>query len=199
MGIRFFLAAFFAILISSTTVLAQLGPKDGADLSPTESKPHQSRAAGAGFFPRRCRRQDHRVIGVPRQEDRRLGFLSRLLVTLLHGTAREAEKFIVETREGKSANPRGQRRQPRGIEKIRRNAQQTLRRRLRFSAARRQRSQGDQPLRHTSIRTAAAGRIRRLSSSTRRASCVGNLSKSITKSGRRTKRFAASWRRSSRA
>jgi cytochrome oxidase Cu insertion factor (SCO1/SenC/PrrC family) len=36
MGIRFFLAAFFAILISSTTVLAQLGPKDGADLSSTE-------------------------------------------------------------------------------------------------------------------------------------------------------------------
>ena len=36
MGIRFFLAAFFAILISSTTVFAQLGPKDGADLSPTD-------------------------------------------------------------------------------------------------------------------------------------------------------------------
>jgi cytochrome oxidase Cu insertion factor (SCO1/SenC/PrrC family) len=36
MGIRFFLAAFFAILLSSTTVLAQLGPKDGADLSPTD-------------------------------------------------------------------------------------------------------------------------------------------------------------------
>ena len=36
MGIRFFLAAFFAVLISSTTVLAQLGPKDGADLSPTD-------------------------------------------------------------------------------------------------------------------------------------------------------------------
>ena len=36
MGIRFFMAAFFAILISSTTVLAQLGPKDGADLSPTD-------------------------------------------------------------------------------------------------------------------------------------------------------------------
>ena len=36
MGIRFFLAAFFAILISSTSVLAQLGPKDGADLSPTD-------------------------------------------------------------------------------------------------------------------------------------------------------------------
>jgi len=36
MGIRFFLAAFFAILISSTTVVAQLGPKDGADLSPTD-------------------------------------------------------------------------------------------------------------------------------------------------------------------
>jgi cytochrome oxidase Cu insertion factor (SCO1/SenC/PrrC family) len=33
---RFFLAAFFAVLISSTTVLAQLGPKDGADLSPTD-------------------------------------------------------------------------------------------------------------------------------------------------------------------
>jgi len=33
---RFFLAAFFAILLSSTTVLAQLGPKDGADLSPTD-------------------------------------------------------------------------------------------------------------------------------------------------------------------
>ena len=28
--------AFFAILLSSTTVLAQLGPKDGADLSPTD-------------------------------------------------------------------------------------------------------------------------------------------------------------------
>jgi len=36
MGIRFFLAAFFAILLSSTTVLAQLGPKDGADMSPTD-------------------------------------------------------------------------------------------------------------------------------------------------------------------
>ncbi len=36
MGIRFFLAAFFVILLSSTTVLAQLGPKDGADLSPTD-------------------------------------------------------------------------------------------------------------------------------------------------------------------
>jgi cytochrome oxidase Cu insertion factor (SCO1/SenC/PrrC family) len=36
MGIRFFLAAFFAILLSSTTVLAQLGPKDGTDLSPTD-------------------------------------------------------------------------------------------------------------------------------------------------------------------
>ena len=36
MGIKFFLAAFFAILLSSTTVLAQLGPKDGADLSPTD-------------------------------------------------------------------------------------------------------------------------------------------------------------------
>jgi cytochrome oxidase Cu insertion factor (SCO1/SenC/PrrC family) len=36
MGIRFFLAAFFAILLSSTTVLAQLGPKDGVDLSPTD-------------------------------------------------------------------------------------------------------------------------------------------------------------------
>ena len=36
MKTRFFLAAFFAILISSTTVLAQLGPKDGADLSPTD-------------------------------------------------------------------------------------------------------------------------------------------------------------------
>jgi len=36
MGIRFFLAAFFAILLSSTTVLAQLGPKDGADLGPTD-------------------------------------------------------------------------------------------------------------------------------------------------------------------
>ena len=36
MGRRFFLAAFFAILLSSTTVLAQLGPKDGADLSPAD-------------------------------------------------------------------------------------------------------------------------------------------------------------------
>ena len=36
MKTRFFLAAFFAILISSTTVVAQLGPKDGADLSPTD-------------------------------------------------------------------------------------------------------------------------------------------------------------------
>ena len=36
MGRRFFLAAFFAILLSSTTVLAQLGPKDGTDLSPTD-------------------------------------------------------------------------------------------------------------------------------------------------------------------
>ena len=36
MGIRFFLAGFFAISLSSTTVLAQLGPKDGADLSPTD-------------------------------------------------------------------------------------------------------------------------------------------------------------------
>ena len=36
MKTRFFLAAFFAILLSSTTVLAQLGPKDGADLSPTD-------------------------------------------------------------------------------------------------------------------------------------------------------------------
>ena len=36
MGRRFFLAAFFAALISSTTVLAQSGPKDGADLSPTD-------------------------------------------------------------------------------------------------------------------------------------------------------------------
>jgi cytochrome oxidase Cu insertion factor (SCO1/SenC/PrrC family) len=36
MGTRFFLAAFFAVLISSTTVLAQSGPKDGADLSPTD-------------------------------------------------------------------------------------------------------------------------------------------------------------------
>ena len=36
MARRFFLAAFFAVLISSTTVLAQLGPKDGADLSPTD-------------------------------------------------------------------------------------------------------------------------------------------------------------------
>lgn len=36
MKTRFFLAAFFAVLISSTTVLAQLGPKDGADLSPTD-------------------------------------------------------------------------------------------------------------------------------------------------------------------
>jgi cytochrome oxidase Cu insertion factor (SCO1/SenC/PrrC family) len=36
MGIRFFLAAFFAILISNSTVLAQLGPKDGTDLSPTD-------------------------------------------------------------------------------------------------------------------------------------------------------------------
>jgi cytochrome oxidase Cu insertion factor (SCO1/SenC/PrrC family) len=36
MGIRFLLAAAFAVLISSATVLAQLGPKDGADLSPTD-------------------------------------------------------------------------------------------------------------------------------------------------------------------
>ena len=36
MGRRFLLAAFFAVLISNTTVLAQLGPKDGADLSPTD-------------------------------------------------------------------------------------------------------------------------------------------------------------------
>ena len=36
MGIRFFLAAAFAVLISSATVLAQLGPKDAADLSPTD-------------------------------------------------------------------------------------------------------------------------------------------------------------------
>ena len=36
MKTRFFLAAFFAVLISSTTVLAQLGSKDGADLSPTD-------------------------------------------------------------------------------------------------------------------------------------------------------------------
>ena len=36
MKTRFFLAAFFAVLISSTSVLAQLGPKDGADLSPTD-------------------------------------------------------------------------------------------------------------------------------------------------------------------
>jgi cytochrome oxidase Cu insertion factor (SCO1/SenC/PrrC family) len=36
MATRFFLAAFFAALISSTSVLAQLGPKDGADLSPTD-------------------------------------------------------------------------------------------------------------------------------------------------------------------
>ena len=49
MGIRFFLAAFFAILLSSTTVLAQLGPKDGARSESDRSKPHQSRAAGAGF------------------------------------------------------------------------------------------------------------------------------------------------------
>ena len=35
MGKRFILAVF-AVLITSTTVLAQLGPKDGADLSPTD-------------------------------------------------------------------------------------------------------------------------------------------------------------------
>jgi cytochrome oxidase Cu insertion factor (SCO1/SenC/PrrC family) len=35
MGKRFILAVF-AVLIASTTVLAQLGPKDGADLSPTD-------------------------------------------------------------------------------------------------------------------------------------------------------------------
>ena len=31
-----FILAVFAVLITSTTVLAQLGPKDGADLSPTD-------------------------------------------------------------------------------------------------------------------------------------------------------------------
>jgi cytochrome oxidase Cu insertion factor (SCO1/SenC/PrrC family) len=36
MGTRFILAAVFAVLIANTTVLAQLGPKDGADLSPTD-------------------------------------------------------------------------------------------------------------------------------------------------------------------
>jgi cytochrome oxidase Cu insertion factor (SCO1/SenC/PrrC family) len=36
MGRRFFLAAFFTVFISNTIVLAQLGPKDGADLSPTD-------------------------------------------------------------------------------------------------------------------------------------------------------------------
>ena len=35
MGKRFILAVF-AVLIASTTALAQLGPKDGADLSPTD-------------------------------------------------------------------------------------------------------------------------------------------------------------------
>ena len=35
MGKRFILAVF-AVLITSTTVLAQLGPKDGADLSSTD-------------------------------------------------------------------------------------------------------------------------------------------------------------------
>ena len=35
MGIRIFLDGFLQILISSTTVLAQLGPKDGTDPSPT--------------------------------------------------------------------------------------------------------------------------------------------------------------------
>ena len=35
MGKRFILAVF-AVLITSTTALAQLGPKDGADLSPTD-------------------------------------------------------------------------------------------------------------------------------------------------------------------
>ena len=35
MGKRFILA-IFAVLITSTTALAQLGPKDGADLSPTD-------------------------------------------------------------------------------------------------------------------------------------------------------------------
>jgi len=36
MGTRFILAAVFAVLIGNTTVLAQLGPKDGPDLSPTD-------------------------------------------------------------------------------------------------------------------------------------------------------------------
>jgi cytochrome oxidase Cu insertion factor (SCO1/SenC/PrrC family) len=36
MRTRFILAAVFAGLIANTTVLAQLGPKDGPDLSPTD-------------------------------------------------------------------------------------------------------------------------------------------------------------------
>jgi cytochrome oxidase Cu insertion factor (SCO1/SenC/PrrC family) len=36
MRTHFFLAAALAICLGSTTVLAQLGPKDGADLAPTD-------------------------------------------------------------------------------------------------------------------------------------------------------------------
>jgi len=36
MGTRFILAAVFAVLIGNTTVLAQLGSKDGPDLSPID-------------------------------------------------------------------------------------------------------------------------------------------------------------------
>jgi cytochrome oxidase Cu insertion factor (SCO1/SenC/PrrC family) len=36
MRTRIIVAFTFAVLITGTTVLAQLGPKDGADLSPTD-------------------------------------------------------------------------------------------------------------------------------------------------------------------
>ncbi len=69
MRTQFFLAAVLAIGLGSTTVLAQLGPKDGADLAPTDlnrikvgqpapDRPMaQRRAAGAASRPtKRARR-----------------------------------------------------------------------------------------------------------------------------------------------
>jgi hypothetical protein len=96
------IASAFAFLIIATSALAQLGPKDGVGLIATELDRVK---VGQPAHPGGRGRKGHHAFGLARQEIGRVGILSRLLVTLLSRTAREAEKPFDQTAERESANP----------------------------------------------------------------------------------------------
>ena len=64
--------------------LAQLGPKDSTDLSPTDPQRVNIKQQETDFTLGEHRGQEHHFVGLRGKRDSGFGFLPGLLVTLLH-------------------------------------------------------------------------------------------------------------------